>query len=116
MQFKRSDRVATAIKEEVSKILLSEIKDPAVGFITITKVSLSDDLAHAKIYFSIYGNDEKKEQSNEALNRANGFIRSELSHRLKLRFTPTLTFLYDDSAAYADHIESLLQKIKEEKK
>lgn len=114
MHYKRSDKVAAFIQEEVSKMLLHELKDPAVGFITITKVQVTDDLRYAKIYYSVLGGDDKKDESTAALQRATGHIRTELGRRLKIRFVPALTFIYDDSTEYADHIEHLLKKIRDE--
>ena len=114
MQYKRSERIAAFIQEEVSKMLLTELKDPAVGFVTITKVQVTDDLRYAKIYYSVLGGDDKIDESRDALDRATGHIRTELGRRLKMRFVPTITFHYDDTTAYADHIEQLLKKIKEE--
>jgi len=113
MHYKRSDRVAAFIREEVSTMLLSELKDPAVKSITITKTRVTDDLRHAKIYYSVLGEAEKKAESAKALDRATGFIRTELGRRLKIRFVPSITFLFDDTTEYADHIEHLLKKIKE---
>lgn len=93
-------------------MLVSELKDPAFGFITITKVRLTDDLRYAKIYYSVYGDAQKKVASAKALERANGHIRTELGRRLKIRFVPSLTFVFDDTIEYADHIERLLKKMK----
>jgi len=115
MNYKRADRVAALIKQEVSQIVLQEIKDPDIGFLTITKVKLSSDLKHAKIYYSVLGEAKKQEQAKNALDRSLKYIRSQVGHRINLRLVPTLEFFYDDSAAYADHIEQLLQKIKQEK-
>lgn len=115
MNYKRADRVAALIKEEVSQIVLQEIKDPDIGFLTITKVKLSSDLKHAKIFYSVLGDAPKQESAKNALDRSLKYIRSLVGHRMRLRLVPTLEFFYDDSAAYADHIEQLLQKIKQEK-
>jgi ribosome-binding factor A len=111
MRYKRADRVAALLKEEVSRILLREIKDPELRFVTITKVKLSDDLRHAKLYFSVLPNIDKQ-RVQKGLDRANRFIRGEIGHRLDLRYVPTLQFFYDDSADYAEHIDSLLKKIR----
>ncbi len=113
-QYKRSDRVAALLKEEISRIILQELHDTQSGFITITKVRVSDDVRHAKIYFSVLGDTEKRDKVKEALDKAKGYIRSELGHRIKIRFVPTIDFHYDDSAEYAEHIELLLHKIKQE--
>jgi ribosome-binding factor A len=111
MYYKRSDRVAAFIREEMSNMLVRELKDPALGFITVTKARVTDDLRHAKIYYSVYGGDQKKNESAQALERAKGHIRTELGRRLKIRFVPSITFVFDESTEYADHIEHLLKKI-----
>ena len=112
--YKRSERVAAVIKEEVSQIILQELHNTQFGFITITKVKVSDDIRHAKIYFSVLGDDEKKNKVPGTLEKAKGLIRREIGHRIKIRFVPTIEFFYDDSAEYAEHIEMLLNKIKHE--
>lgn len=116
MHYKRADRVAAVIKEEISKFLLHGLKDPALDFVTITKVDVTDDVRNAKVHYSVYGDESRKEQAAEALERASGRIRGEIGKYLTLRFVPTLRFIYDDRNEYADHIERLLKKIKDEKK
>jgi ribosome-binding factor A len=114
IHFKRADRVAALIKEEVSKIILQELGDPQLGFLTITKVKCTDDFRHARIFYSVLGTPEKQNSATEALQRAHGHIRGEIGHRLNLRFVPTIQFIYDDSAEYAEHIEVLLKRLKSE--
>jgi len=114
MHYKRSDRVAAVIQEEIGKMLLTDMKDPDVSLITVTKVEMTDDLRYAKIYYSVLGDDEKKSLAKKALERARGYVRTEIGQRLQIRFAPEIRFVYDDTAAYADHIEQLLKKIKEE--
>ncbi|MBN1464259.1 30S ribosome-binding factor RbfA [candidate division KSB1 bacterium] len=112
MHYKRSDRVAAFIRQEVGSMLVRQIKDPALALITVTKTRVTDDLRHAKIYYSVYGDEQKKDAAAKALERAKGFMRTELGHRLTLRFVPEITFVFDDTTEYADHIEHLLKKIK----
>ena len=107
-------RVAALIKEEVSQIILRDLHDPDLGFVTITKVRLSNDLKHAKIYYSVLGDDEKKEKSADALERSLKSIRMEVGHRIKVRAVPTLQFFYDDSIEYADRINHLINQINKE--
>ena len=114
MQYKRSDRVAALIKEEVSQIILRDLRDPDLGFVTIIKARLSNDLKHAKIYYSVLGDEEKKAKSAAALERSLKTIRSEVGHRIKLRVVPTLQFFYDDSIEYADRISQLLNQLNKE--
>lgn len=114
MHYKRADRVAAFIHEEISSMLLHDLKDPAVGFVTITKVRVTDDLRHAKIYYSVLGGDAKKNESAAALSRATGYIRTEVGRRLRIRNVPEIIFVFDDTTEYADRIEHLIKKIKEE--
>ncbi|NLP12641.1 30S ribosome-binding factor RbfA [bacterium] len=111
MNYKRADRVAAQILVDVSQIILHEMADPNMGFMTITKVKVTDDLRLAKIYYSVLGDEDIQEKATEALHKAHGHIRAELGHRLSLRFVPELAFYYDDTAAYADRINRILDKI-----
>ena len=112
MSFKRSDRVAEAIKREVSDLLFREVKDPRVHFATVTDVELTDDLRFAKIFVSIMGTEEEKKKSMEGLENATGFLRSSLGSRIRLRFTPEIRFYLDQSLDRAFRIEQLLNEIK----
>ncbi|RPI00884.1 MAG: 30S ribosome-binding factor RbfA [Calditrichaeota bacterium] len=114
MQIKRAERIAAVIHEKVGNMLIRGLKDPELSLITITKVRVTDDVSHAKIYYSVYGDEKRKLQAAQALERAKGFIRTEISHELKVRTVPTLAFCYDDSVEYADHIERLLKQIQNE--
>lgn len=114
MHYKRADRVAAVIHEELGKMLLMDMKDPDVANVTVIKVEMTDDLHYAKVYYSVLGDDEKLEAAKKALERSRGFIRTEIGRRIKIRLTPEISFVHDSTAAYADHIEHLLKKIKEE--
>lgn len=107
----RVGRVSEAIKEEVSQILREELKDPRVGFVTVTGVEVSNDLSYARIYVSIMGDSEQVQESIQALNRAVGFIRSEVGKRVRLRHTPELVFKIDESLERGYKISNLLSKI-----
>jgi ribosome-binding factor A len=109
---KRSEKVADLIKKEISQILLEELKDPRIGFVTITKVALSDDLRIAKIYYSVFGGEQDKEESYEGLESAKGYIKRELGKKVRLKYMPEITFIFDDSLEYGDHIEELLRGVK----
>ena len=115
MQFKRSTQVAEALKREASDIIAHTLKDPRLGFITVTGVDLADDLRHAKIFLSIMGDAESQKRSLEGLESARGFVRRELGHRLRLKFTPEIDFRIDESVAQGDRIDRLLHQIAEEK-
>ncbi len=114
MQFKRSQRVSELIHEEISNLLINGIKDPRIGFVTLVKVELTNDLKHAKIYVSVLGNEEEKNQTIEGLMSASGFIRKELGRTLKLRYIPELRFKIDDSLDYSSKINKILSEIKSE--
>ena len=100
------------IREEISEILLRELKDPRIGFVTITKVAVSDDLRQARVYYSVFGGEEEKEASYKGLESATGYIKRELGRRLRLKYMPEVTFLFDDSLEYGEHIEELLRSVK----
>ena len=116
MEGKRSDRVADSIRKEISEMLVKTIKDPRIGFITLTRVTVSEDCRLAKVYYSVVGTPEQKRQSMEGLNSAKGYIRRELGHRMKLKYTPELVFQFDPSIEYAIHMEEVFQHIQEERK
>ena len=111
-RFKRSEKVGDQIKEEISQILLRELKDPRIGFVTITKVTVSDDLRMAIVYYSVLGGTREKDESLQGLESATGYIKRELGRRMRLKYMPTITFRYDDSLEYGEHIEELLRGIK----
>ena len=107
----RVRKIQEFIKQEVSSMLLKEIKDPRLGFVTVTGVHLTGDLREATVYVSLFGSDREKAESLEALNNARGFIRRELGNRLKIYYTPTIDFDVDTSLDYGMHIEGLIKKI-----
>ena len=110
----RRERVESAIKKEVSTIIHDELKDPRVGFVTITKVELSKDLRNAKIFYSVLGKEESHQKTKEALDSALGYIRSLVAQRINLRFATELMFQEDHSIEYSVKIEEILNKIKEQ--
>ena len=112
---KRSVRVADLIQREISEMLLRSIKDPRIGFVTITRVSVSDDCRFAKVYFSVTGSADEREKSLEGLNSAKGFIRRELGRRVTLRYTPEVLFHFDPSIEYGIHMSEVFRQIKEGK-
>lgn len=109
----RRERVEEAIKKEVSIILHDKIKDPRIGFITVTGVELSKDLRNAKIFYSVLGKEEDYIKTKLVLDSALGFIRSLVATRINLRFAPELIFKEDRSTEYSVKIEEMLNKIKE---
>ncbi|MCM3699097.1 30S ribosome-binding factor RbfA [Paenibacillus macerans] len=110
----RTGRVGEQIKKELSVLIQKELKDPRIGFVTVTGVDVTSDLSQAKIYLSVFGDDEKKSESLKGLEKANGFLRTELGKRIRLRHTPELIFKIDESIAYGSRIEKLLGEITHE--
>lgn len=107
----RVRKIQEFIKQEVGNMLLHDLKDPRLGFITVTGVKLTGDLREAVIYVSLFGKEEEKKASMDVLNQAKGFIRRELGQRLKVYYTPSIAFAEDTSLDYGMHIEGLLKKI-----
>ncbi|MDQ0090578.1 ribosome-binding factor A [Paenibacillus anaericanus] len=112
----RTGRVSEQIKKELSILIQSEMKDPRIGFVTVTGVDVTNDLSQAKVYLSIFGDEEKKAESLKGIDKANGFLRTELGKRIRLRHTPELIFKIDESVAYGSRIEKLLVDITHEEK
>jgi ribosome-binding factor A len=106
----RIDKVESLIKEEISLIFLNKLRDTKIGFVTITNVKMSPDLRIAKVYISVLDRGNR-EIVLEKINSFNGFIRSELAHRIKIKFTPELKFYIDDTLDYVEKIEGLIKKI-----
>lgn len=106
----RIKRLNHTYMEEISNILMSEIKDENIKFVTITGVDITNDLSYAKVYFTVLDT-EKLKTVLEALNGAKGFIRGKLSERIDIRHTPELRFIYDESISYGKHIDDIIEKI-----
>jgi ribosome-binding factor A len=111
MQGKRLDRVNQLIKEEVSMLLQRELKDPRLGFVTVTEVETTKDLRTAKVFVSVLGDETKWTASLAALASARGFIRNWLRQHLDLRVTPELDFRPDRSMQHAARIQELLKQL-----
>lgn len=109
----RANRVAEEIKREVTQMLRHEIKDPRVGFVTVTDVEVTPDIRYAKVFISIYGDEESKKQSIKVLENAKGLVRSELGKRMRLRYTPEVSFKFDASIEYGARIMKLLEEVKD---
>jgi ribosome-binding factor A len=112
--YKRADRVKHLIQKEVSRILQLDVKDPRVKLVTVTKVHLTSDLRDAKVFVSSLGDMAEREDMLTGLKRATSYVRGELGRRLKLRYTPTIEFLFDDSYDKQERILSLLDHIHHE--
>jgi ribosome-binding factor A len=109
--YKRSARLGESILAEVSELVAREIKDPRIGFVTFTRVEMSDDLRYAKLFVSMLGSEEERARTLQGLASATGYIRRHLGRVLRLRYTPELTFLVDESLVHGAKIAQLLRQI-----
>ncbi|MBB5335918.1 30S ribosome-binding factor RbfA [Pectinatus brassicae] len=107
----RVEKIQEQIKHEVSQIILRGLKDPRIGFVTITSVDVSSDLRNARIYVSILGNDKQFEDTWQGLKNSVGYIRQELAKHMRLRYVPQLSFYPDTTMEYSAHIQKLINKI-----
>ena len=110
----RVEKMQELMKQELSQIILREMKDPRIGFVTITQVRMTSDLARAEIYLSLMGSEEEKDQTLKALTRSLGFLRTEIGKRIRMRHTPELVLKMDDSLEYSANIQRLLVQIEKE--
>ncbi|MBI2370741.1 MAG: 30S ribosome-binding factor RbfA [Deltaproteobacteria bacterium] len=115
MGYRRADRVGDQIREEISDILQRHLKDPRVGFVTITGVRVTDDLRHARVYVSVLGPEPERDRTLQGLNRAAGFIRRELGRRIRLRYLPDVVFEYDPSVEEGERLQRLFHEIREQR-
>ncbi len=112
----RMIRINDEIQKEISEIIRSDLKDPRLGVITsVLKVETTNDLKYCKVYVSVLGDDNKKNEVISVLRNASGFIRSLIANRINLRITPELKFILDDSLEYSFKIESIIKTINEGK-
>lgn len=111
----RANRVAEQMKKELGDILTRKIKDPRIGFVTITDVEVTGDLQQAKIFISVLGDDSEKQETLAGLSKAKGFIRSEIGSRIRLRKTPEIFFAFDEALEYGNRIETILHELNEKK-
>jgi ribosome-binding factor A len=109
--FKRTERVSDQIRMEIADILMRRVKDPRVGFVTVTAVDVTVDLKQAWVYVTVLQRGAQEAETLEALSRAEGFIRGELGRRLKLRYVPVLTFVKDTSVDRVTRIMNLLDQV-----
>src|SRR5690242_13523609 len=110
----RQERLGELIAAELSDLLRTRVKDPRVGFASITHVEVSGDLRHAKIFVSVMGNAEEQAETMKALRHASGFLRHELATRIVLRYMPELVFKLDTSIEEGARILALIQQIEQE--
>lgn len=108
----RANRLAETLKEEISQLIREELKDPRIGFVTVTSVEVAEDLGHAKVYVSVLGDAQAGKESIEGLKRAAGYVRTEIGRRIRLRHVPEIVFKYDTSIEHGAHIAELLKGVK----
>jgi len=111
MKYRRF-RMQDALREEISSIIQQEIKDPGIGFITILAVKMTEDLKYAKVLYSVYGSDEERANTVDALRRAKGYIKHVLGTRIKLKYMPEITFVLDTGQEKLDRIDEILKQVK----
>jgi len=115
MVLKRPKRIAHLIQKEISEILRKQIKNPQLGFVTITEVKVTDDLQHAIVYFTVYGSEQERITTEKLLKRITSFVRYHIGQRIRLRYTPEISFQYDETIERAARIDELINKIQQEK-
>jgi ribosome-binding factor A len=117
MSAHRIERINTLIKREISELIQQHLRDPRLDeFVAVTEVSTSPDLKHAKIFVSSMGGEQEEEKILGILNTASGFLRTALAKRIKIRFTPELHFVWDNSIEHGDHILRLIDQVSKEDK
>jgi ribosome-binding factor A len=109
--YKRSERLGELILAEISDLIRRDIKDPRVGFVTLTRVEMSDDLRYAKVFVSSLGSEQEKARTLQGLSSATGYMRRHLGRALHLRYTPEITFLIDESLEHGAKIAQLLRQL-----
>lgn len=114
MQGKRIDRVGHLIQMELGQLILHRVKDPRLGFVTVTHVSVTPDLRSACVFFSALGNEKARRDSQVALEKASGFLQKEIGSALQLRYTPKLKFMFDDSLDRGQEIDKVLRDLHKE--
>jgi len=112
-QGSRPDRVADQLRGELASLLARDVHDPGIGFVTLTRVQVSPDLQLARVFYTALGDDKTRAASRKALERAAPFLRRQIGARLRLKRTPELTFVYDESIAGQDRIEQILNELNE---
>ena len=108
--YARTERIAEQIQRELADLIRLEVKDPRVGFVTLTGVEVTRDYSHAKVFFTTLGGEAEHAATGEGLSRAAGFLRSQLSHRLNTRVVPQLHFVFDESVERGIRVPQLIEE------
>lgn len=112
MSSQRAQRVAETIHKEISSLLIKGLKDPRIGFVTITSVDVTSDLRQARVYYTLMASQDDRAETQAGLNSCSSYIRQQLGRQLRLRFVPEILFEYDASFDYGQKIEKLLSEVK----
>ena len=115
MEFKRADRVADRIRTEISDLLVKKVNDPRIGFVTVTRIKVSDDLRNATVHFSVFGDARKKAETMEGLKSALPMFQKEIFKRLAIKVPTLLYFRLDESLEEGNKIQKLLKEIRDER-
>ncbi|OFW07543.1 MAG: ribosome-binding factor A [Acidobacteria bacterium RIFCSPLOWO2_02_FULL_67_36] len=115
MSSERPARVGDQIRAELGELLAREVHDPGIGFLTLTRVTVTADLQQARVYYTTLGDDKARRDTARALGRATPFLRRQIGRRLRLRRVPELTFFFDESIEGADRIERILRDLSSER-
>jgi ribosome-binding factor A len=111
MSVRRRQQVGSILRDEISAVVRRQVKDPRVGFATITEVEMSPDMRHAKVFVSVLGTQEEQHKTLEAMESARGFIARQVGPKLRLRYIPQLSFVLDNSMEHAERISRLLNQM-----
>lgn len=109
-EFNRSERMAEIVRRELAVLIQQEVKDPRLKMVTVSAVKVSRDLSYAKVYITVFGDDDTIKENVAILNKAAGFLRSSLANRIKARIIPALKFIYDASIIEGDRLQNLIDK------
>lgn len=112
--YRRAERLSKLLQEEISDIIKTRLKDPRIGFATVMRVEISEDLGYLKAYISVYGGDEEKRRTIEGLESAKGFVRGEIGRRVRMKRVPEISFLLDDSLSEAFRIMDIMKDLEKE--
>jgi ribosome-binding factor A len=107
---RRTERVAEEIREEVARIISRDLKDPRVGFVTVTRAAITPDLRSARVYVGILGDAQQRRKTLEGLSQAAGFVKRTVAQRLRLRVVPELAFIYDEGLEATERVAHLLDE------
>lgn len=107
----RRERIAGELRDEIAQIVSRGLKDPRIGFVTVTRVEVSADLGHAKAFVSVLGDEKQRRESLAGLKQAQGFVRREVGRRIRMRVLPEIQFVYDKGVDAADRVARLLEEV-----